>query len=63
MSQAPETVEEALVRGSAMSAVNLAEVLSKLAEVGQAPASVNDALWRRGLLGGQDEKPWPFTWR
>jgi PIN domain nuclease of toxin-antitoxin system len=36
-----------------MSAVNLAEVLSKLAEVGQAPASMNEDLWRRGLIGGQ----------
>ena len=35
-----EVVEEALARGSAMSAANWAEVLSKLAEAGQKPETV-----------------------
>lgn len=47
-----DVVEEALVRGSAISAVNLAEVLSKLAEVGEDPQDVTENLKRRGLLGG-----------
>jgi ribonuclease VapC len=45
-------VEDALLRGSAISAVNLAEVLSKLAEVGEDPQDVTENLKRRGLLGG-----------
>jgi PIN domain nuclease of toxin-antitoxin system len=48
-----EMVEEALLRGSAISAVNLAEVLSKLAEVGEDPQDVSENLTRRGLLGGK----------
>ena len=48
-----EVVEESLVRGSAISAVNLAEVLTKLAEVGEDPQDVTDNLTRRGLLGGK----------
>lgn len=48
-----QVVEESLVRGSAISAVNLAEVLSKLAEVGEDPQDVSDNLRRRGLLGGK----------
>ncbi len=48
-----KVVEESLVRGSAISAVNLAEVLSKLAEVGEDPQDVSDNLTRRGLLGGK----------
>src|SRR5437588_125170 len=44
-------VEEALVRGSAISTVNLAEVLSKLAEIGEDPDEVTETLQRRGLLG------------
>ena len=48
-----QVVEESLVRGSAISAVNLAEVLSKLAEAGEDPQDVSDNLTRRGLLGGK----------
>lgn len=48
-----DVVDAALIQGSAISAVNLAEVLSKLAELDEAPAEINDALWRRGLLGSQ----------
>ena len=48
-----QVVEDSLVRGSAISAVNLAEVLSKLAEVGEDPQDVSDNLRRRGLLGGK----------
>jgi ribonuclease VapC len=44
-------VEDALMKGAAISAVNLAEVLSKLAEIGEDPARANEGLWRRGLLG------------
>ncbi len=47
-----DVVEEALLRGSAISAVNLAEVLSKLAEVGEDPQDVTENLRGRGLLGG-----------
>jgi ribonuclease VapC len=47
-----DQVEDALLRGSAISAVNLAEVLSKLAEVGEDPQEVIENLKRRGLLGG-----------
>jgi ribonuclease VapC len=47
-----DVVEDALFRGSAISAVNLAEVLSKLAEVGEDPQAVTENLKRRGLLGG-----------
>ncbi len=47
-----DAVEDALRRGSAISAVNLAEVLSKLAEVGKDPQDVTENLKGRGLLGG-----------
>ena len=47
-----DVVEDALRRGSAISAVNLAEVLSKLAEVGKDPQDVAENLKGRGLLGG-----------
>ena len=47
-----DVVEDALLRGSAISAVNLAEVLSKLAEVGEDPRNVTENLRGRGLLGG-----------
>jgi PIN domain nuclease of toxin-antitoxin system len=47
-----QLVEEALARGSAVSAVNLAEVMGKLTEVGKEPDEVNDELHRRGFLGG-----------
>ncbi len=47
-----DQVEDALRRGSAITAVNFAEVLSKLAEVGEDPQEVSENLKRRGLLGG-----------
>jgi PIN domain nuclease of toxin-antitoxin system len=48
-----QVVEDALVRGSAMSAVNMAEVLSKLTDIGEDPDEVTKELERRGLLGGR----------
>jgi ribonuclease VapC len=48
-----DLVEQALLRGCAISAVNLAEVLSKLADVGEDPKEVTSNLERRGLLGGK----------
>jgi ribonuclease VapC len=48
-----DAVEATLVRGSAISAVNLAEVLSKLAEIGEDPHEVSEDLRRRGLLDGK----------
>ncbi len=48
-----QVVEEALFRGSAISAVNLAEVLSKLSEIGEKPDEISADLQRRGLLGGK----------
>jgi len=47
-----QLVEDALSRGSAISAVNMAEVLSKLTELGKEPEDVSDELQRRGFLGG-----------
>ena len=44
-------MEEALVAGAHISAVNWAEVLSKLAEGGQAPGDVAQDLEDKGLLG------------
>jgi ribonuclease VapC len=44
-------VAEALIDGAAMSIVNLAEVLSKLADHGQAPDKVLERLTREGLVG------------
>ena len=46
-----DVVEDALMKGAAISAANLAEVLSKLGELGEDPEKVNESLWRRGLLG------------
>jgi PIN domain nuclease of toxin-antitoxin system len=46
-----DQVEEVLVRGSAISAANLAEVLSKLSEVDEDPASIVESLRRQGLFG------------
>ena len=46
-----QLVEDALIRGAAISAVNMAEVLSKLAETGREPDEVNNELQRRGFLG------------
>ena len=48
-----DKVEEALIRGAAISAVNLAEVLSKLAEVDQDPANTFATLRRQGLFGNR----------
>ncbi len=48
-----QIVEDALVQGAAISAVNLAEVLSKLAEIGEDPDEVTETLRRRGLLDGK----------
>lgn len=48
-----QVVENALVRGSAISAVNIAEVLTKLTEIGEEPDEVTEDLQRRGLLGGK----------
>jgi len=47
-----KAVEDALARGSAISAINLAEVLTKLSELGKEPAEVSEELQRRGFLGG-----------
>jgi len=46
-----QRVEEALAEGAAISAVNLAEALSKLAERGGDPKGVRDRLKREGILG------------
>jgi ribonuclease VapC len=46
-----EQVAEALERGAYLSAVNLAEVLSKLADWGEDPAEAQDRMEREGLLG------------
>ncbi len=48
-----QVVEDALAQGSAISAVNMAEVLSKLTEIGEEPDEVTEELQRRGLLGGK----------
>ena len=50
-----DQVEEALLSGTVMSAVNWAEVLSKLGELGADPASVAKRLEREGLVGGSIE--------
>ena len=50
-----DQVEQALLPGAAMSAVNWAEVLSKLAELGEKPAEVSRRLQREGLVGGSIE--------
>ena len=47
-----QVVEDALVQGSAISAVNMAEVLSKLTDLGKEPDEVSEELRRRGFLGG-----------
>ena len=48
-----DAVEGALVRGSAMSSVNLAEVLTRLARLGEEPASIFRSLQAQGLFGGR----------
>ncbi|MDQ3460342.1 MAG: type II toxin-antitoxin system VapC family toxin [Deinococcota bacterium] len=45
-----EVVAEALSQGAAMSVVNLAEVLSKLAEWGQPPEAALERMQQAGLL-------------
>ncbi len=46
-----ERVAEALTAGSSMSAVNWAEVLTKLADKGRSPQEVTKALEDLGILG------------
>ncbi len=55
-----ERVAEALERGAYLSAVNLAEVLSKLADWGEDPAEAQARMERVGLLGAAVEVL-PFT--
>lgn len=50
-----EVVAEFLIHGAYISAVNLAEVLSKLAEWGQDPEEAYIEMMNRGLLGGMLE--------
>ncbi len=47
-----EVVEKALAEGAAISAVNYAEVLSKLSDAGADPTEVDRQLTDRGLVGG-----------
>jgi len=46
-----QVVEDALAQGSAISAVNMAELLSKLTEIGEEPDDVIEELQQKGLLG------------
>jgi len=55
-----ERVAEALERGAYLSAVNLAEVLSKLADWGEDPAEAQARMAQVGLLGAAVEVV-PFT--
>jgi len=55
-----ERVAEALERGAYLSAVNLAEVLSKLADWGEDPAEAQARMAQVGLLGAAAEVL-PFT--
>jgi ribonuclease VapC len=55
-----ERVSEALERGAYLSAVNLAEVLSKLADWGEDPAEAQARMAQVGLLGAAVEVL-PFT--
>ncbi|WP_105318330.1 type II toxin-antitoxin system VapC family toxin [Thermus tenuipuniceus] len=55
-----EEVKEALLQGAAISAVNLAEVGSELADWGQDPAQLLGFLQGRGILG-QVLRVFPFT--
>jgi ribonuclease VapC len=50
-----ERVAEALGEGACLSAVNLAEVLSKLADWGEDPAEAQARMERAGLLGAAVE--------
>ncbi|MEJ7798786.1 MAG: type II toxin-antitoxin system VapC family toxin, partial [Solirubrobacteraceae bacterium] len=47
-----QAVADAIAEGAAISAVNVAEVLSRSADRGADPAQLADELTRRGLLGG-----------
>lgn len=47
-----EVVSEAIAGGAAVSAVNLAEVLSRVADRGRDPAALVVRMTERGLLGG-----------
>jgi PIN domain nuclease of toxin-antitoxin system len=55
-----ERVAEALERGAYLSAVNLAEILSKLADWGEDPAEAQARMAQVGLLGAAVEVL-PFT--
>ena len=46
-----DIVESALRRGAAMSAANLAEVLSKVADIGEEPLQLMNRFRRRGFTG------------
>lgn len=48
-----DVVGSALVRGAAISTVNLAEVLARLARLGEDPATISEGLRRQGLFGGR----------
>jgi PIN domain nuclease of toxin-antitoxin system len=45
-------VETALAAGAVISIVNYAEVLSRLADAGEDPATANHRLCEQGLIGG-----------
>jgi len=55
-----ELVADAIAAGAAMSTVNLAEVLSQVANRGVDPGELSDELAARGLLGGAISVE-PFT--
>jgi PIN domain nuclease of toxin-antitoxin system len=55
-----ELVADAIVAGAVMSAVNVAEVLSRAADRGLDPAELANDLATRGLLGGAIDVE-PFT--
>ncbi len=47
-----EHVEDALIPGATINSVNYAEVLTRLAEVGDEPVAADRRLRDRGLIGG-----------
>jgi ribonuclease VapC len=55
-----ELVADTIALGAAMSAVNLAEVLSRAADRGADPIALADQLVARGLIGGAIDVE-PFT--
>jgi ribonuclease VapC len=55
-----ELVADSIAHGAAMSAVNLAEVLSRAADRGADPIALADQLVARGLIGGAIDIE-PFT--